>query len=125
MRFRSTLGVVGDELDLCRSRSAIRGDATLDLRLITPGDQVVDQTITATVLEVLVGLGIGISAGGILIDYLIRRGVAQPYTWTLLGFTFLSMTAIPLFYLAGRRLAQDRVRLLEQEQDTEDKVRVS
>jgi MFS family permease len=73
----------------------------------------------------LVGLGIGISAGGILIDYLIRRGVEQPYTWTLLGFTFLSMTAIPLFYLAGRRLAQDRVRLLEQEQDTEDKVRAS
>ncbi len=27
------------------------------------------------------------------------------------------MTAIPLFYLAGRRLAQDRVRLLEQENE--------
>ena len=71
----------------------------------------------------LVGVGFGISAGGILIDYLIARGVAQPYTWTLLGFTFLSMPAIPLFYLAGRRFAQDRDRLFEQEQEIEGEAR--
>jgi MFS family permease len=60
----------------------------------------------------LVGLGVGITGGGILIDYLLARGVAQPFTWTLLLFTFISLTAIPLFYMAGRRFTRDRQRLL-------------
>jgi MFS family permease len=59
----------------------------------------------------LVGLGFGITAGGILIDVLIARGSSQPYTWTLLGFTLLSMLAIPLVLLAGRRFTRDRDRL--------------
>jgi len=58
-----------------------------------------------------IGLGIGITGGGYLIDYLIASGVAQPYTWTLLAFTLVSAGAIPLFYLAGRRFAADRERL--------------
>ncbi len=60
----------------------------------------------------LVGLGFGITAGGILVDVLIADGVAQPYTWTLLAFTLLSALAIPLFYLAGQRFVPDRERLL-------------
>jgi MFS family permease len=59
----------------------------------------------------LVGLGFGITAGGYVIDGLLARGVAQPYTWTLLAFTGLSLLAIPLFLLAGRRFAYDRDRL--------------
>jgi MFS family permease len=59
----------------------------------------------------LVGLGIGITGGGWLIDYLIARGVAQPYTWTLLAFTLLSLSSTPLFFLAGRRFSRDRERL--------------
>jgi MFS family permease len=59
----------------------------------------------------LVGLGFGITAGGILIDALANAGVAQPYTWTLLVFTGLSLTAIPLFFLAGRRFTDDRTRI--------------
>jgi len=59
----------------------------------------------------LVGLGIGITAGGIVIDALTNAGVAQPYTWTLFSFTVLSLTAIPLFYLAGRRYTDDRTRI--------------
>ena len=61
----------------------------------------------------LIGLGIGITAGGILIDALMARGVAEPYTWTLLAFTIISLGAAPLYYWAGRRYQPDRQRLLE------------
>ncbi len=59
----------------------------------------------------LVGLGIGITAGGVLVDFLIARSVESPYTWTLLAFTALSMLSIPLFFVAGRRFQRDRHRL--------------
>ncbi len=59
----------------------------------------------------LIGLGIGITAGGFTIDILRNAGVAEPYTWTLLSFTLLSGLAIPMFYLAGRRFADDQKRL--------------
>ncbi len=58
-----------------------------------------------------IGLGVGITCGGLMIDVLIERDVAAPYTWTLLTFTLLSLSAIPLFFLAGRRFATDRQRL--------------
>lgn len=58
-----------------------------------------------------IGLGVGVTAGGIVVDALIARGVAEPYTWTLLAFTLLSALAIPFFFLAGRRFAADRARL--------------
>lgn len=61
----------------------------------------------------LVGLGLGITAGGFVIDVLQARGVAQPYTWTLVGFTLLSQLAIPLFWLAGRRFAEDKARVVQ------------
>jgi len=59
----------------------------------------------------LVGLGIGITAGGFLIDYLVAQSVAAPYTWALLTFTCLSMLCIPCFYVAGRRFQMDCERL--------------
>jgi predicted MFS family arabinose efflux permease len=59
----------------------------------------------------LIGLGVGITVGGMLIDTLAERGVAQPYTWTLVAFTVLSFLAIPLMWLAGRRFHEDRARL--------------
>ena len=62
-----------------------------------------------------VGLGIGITAGGIVIDMMKADGVAEPYTWTLLTFTLLSLLAIPLFYLAGRRFDRDREALYASE----------
>ncbi|MEM7410509.1 MAG: MFS transporter [Myxococcota bacterium] len=61
----------------------------------------------------LVGLGIGITGGGILVDVLQARGVAEPYTWTLIGFTLLAGLAIPCFFFAGRRFEADRARLYE------------
>ncbi len=55
-----------------------------------------------------VGLGLGVTLGGFTVDALLARGVEEPYTWTLLAFTLLSLTAIPLFYMAGRRFRKDR-----------------
>jgi hypothetical protein len=46
-----------------------------------------------------------------LIDGLLARGVAEPYTRTLLVFTVLSVAAIPCFWIAGRRFFGDRARL--------------
>ena len=70
-------------------------------------------TVVAFYILVLnfVGLGIGITAGGIVIDALIGGGVAEPYSMTLLAFTGLSLLAIPLFYFAGKRFSSDRARL--------------
>lgn len=59
----------------------------------------------------LVGLGIGITGGGILIDLFIARGHSEPYTVALLIFTGLSACAIPLMYLAGKNFVADRARL--------------
>ena len=59
----------------------------------------------------IIGLGLGITLGGICIDLLIARGVSEPYTWTLLVFTLLSLTALPMFFVAGRLYQRDRARL--------------
>lgn len=58
-----------------------------------------------------VGLGIGVTAGGIVVDQLASSGVAEPYSMTLLGFTVLSLLCIPCFYLAGKRFKLDRDKL--------------
>ena len=53
-----------------------------------------------------VGLGIGTTVGGFVIDALSARGVAEPYTWTLLAFGVLSATSIPCFFAAGRMISR-------------------
>lgn len=79
--------------------------------------ELVPPQIRATVVAVyilllnLIGLGFGITAGGIAIDAFAANGVAEPYTWTLLAFTLMSLLAVPLFFVAGRRFAADRDRL--------------
>lgn len=79
--------------------------------------ELVPPQIRATVVAVyilllnLIGLGFGITAGGIAIDAFAAAGFEQPYTWTLVVFTAFSLLAIPLFYLAGRRFHEDRERL--------------
>ena len=61
----------------------------------------------------LIGLALGITFSGIMIDYLLAAGVSEPYTKTLLVFTALSATAIPLFYFAAVRFHHDRDRLFK------------
>jgi MFS family permease len=50
----------------------------------------------------VVGLGIGITGAGVLVDSLIKAGIAQPYSWTLFTFTALSALAIPCYFFAPR-----------------------
>ena len=79
--------------------------------------ELVPPTIRGTVVAFylltlnLVGVALGITLGGIAIDMMLARGVEEPYTITLLVFTVLSLTAIPLFYMAGRRYERDRMAL--------------
>ena len=54
------------------------------------------------------GLGLGVTGGGIMVDWMIAQGIDEPYTMTLLAFTALSLFAIPLFFFAGRRFERDR-----------------
>ena len=54
------------------------------------------------------GLGLGVTGGGIVVDWMIVEAISEPYTMTLLAFTALSLLAIPLFYFAGRRFERDR-----------------
>ena len=61
----------------------------------------------------LIGLALGITFSGIMIDYLIAEDIEEPYTKTLLVFTALSATAIPLFYWAAIRFHRDRDRLFD------------
>jgi MFS family permease len=77
-------------------------------------------TVVALYLLLLnfVGLGIGITGGGYMIDALTARGVAEPYTMTLLVFTALSSMAIPCFWVAGRRFKADRDRLFARMETT-------
>ncbi len=63
-----------------------------------------------------VGLGVGVTTGGIVIDYMTNNGYPEPYTWTLLTFTLLSLISIPLFFFAGRRFEHDREALYASEQ---------
>ncbi|WP_430418471.1 spinster family MFS transporter [Phenylobacterium sp.] len=56
----------------------------------------------------VVGLGLGITGSGIMVDQLIAQGVVHPYSWTLFAFTCLSALAIPCYFaahLAGRKAA--------------------
>jgi MFS family permease len=76
--------------------------------------ELVPPQIRATVVALYIlllnflGLGVGITCGGYMIDALIASGIDEPYTKTLLVFTTLSTLAIPCFWVAGRRFAQDR-----------------
>lgn len=50
----------------------------------------------------VVGLGIGITGAGILVDALAEAGNSHPYSWTLFAFTALSGLAIPCYWFAAR-----------------------
>ena len=70
-------------------------------------------TVVAFYILVLnfIGLGIGITGGGIMIDRLADSGYATPYTLTLFVFTLISMLALPLNFMAGKLYHRDLARL--------------
>jgi hypothetical protein len=59
----------------------------------------------------VIGLGIGITGTGFVVDQLRASGVAEPYTWTLMGFTIASAIAAPAFFFAGVRFKRDKTAL--------------
>ncbi len=64
----------------------------------------------------LVGIGFGVTSGGILIDWLQSAGLESPYSVALFTFTLISLTSIPLFMAAGRRFERDRLAVQGQQQ---------
>ena len=80
---------------------------------LVPGQ--VRATIVAFYLLLLnlVGVGIGVTLAGVTIDWMFANGIDEPYTKALLGFTVISLLAIPLFYFAGKRFERDKAALSE------------
>jgi MFS family permease len=58
-----------------------------------------------------IGLGIGITGTGWLIDVFRTAGDVQPYTHAALVMTAVSLLALPAFFLAGRWFHRDKARL--------------
>lgn len=81
--------------------------------------ELVPATVRSTVVAFyillmnLVGVGLGVTLGGVAIDAMIAQGISEPYSKTLLVFTLLSFLAIPCFLFAGLRFARDKERLYE------------
>ena len=62
----------------------------------------------------IIGLGFGVTASGIMIDYLMSQRYEQPYSLTLLIFQLLSALSLPAFYFAGKRYIKDREQLMQE-----------
>ena len=79
--------------------------------------ELVPSNIRATVVAFyiltlnLIGLTAGSLGGGLCVDYLKSINYSEPYTWTLIVFTFISAASIPCYYLAGKRYKEDKKRL--------------
>ncbi|MGC1469977.1 MAG: MFS transporter [Sphingorhabdus sp.] len=58
-----------------------------------------------------IGLGIGITGTGWLIDMFRQAGSAEPYTHAALTMSLVSLLALPAFFLAGRWFHRDKARL--------------
>ena len=56
----------------------------------------------------VIGLGVGNTGAGILVDRVKAAGGADGYSQALVLFTAISLLAIPLFAYAGKRFARDR-----------------
>ena len=64
----------------------------------------------------MIGMFLGTTGAGVIIDILINNGVEFPYTKTLLSFTILSGFSIPLFWFAGIKYKEemDKVTIAEE-----------
>lgn len=60
-----------------------------------------------------IGLGVGITGTGWLVDWLRTQGDPQPYTGAMLTMTLLSMLTLPSFFLAGQWFHRDKARIEE------------
>jgi MFS family permease len=58
-----------------------------------------------------IGLGIGITGTGWLVDMLRTSGDPQPYSHAVLTMSLISLLALPAFFLAGKWFHRDKARL--------------
>ena len=67
-------------------------------------------TVTAVALLLInvLGIGFGVTAGGLFVDWLIANGSENPYPTSMLVFTGISCINVPLFFFAGRRFSRDK-----------------
>jgi MFS family permease len=67
-------------------------------------------TVTAVTLLMInvLGIGFGVTAGGLFVDWLFANGFASPYTTSVVCFTVISFVTVPLFFFAGRQFARDK-----------------
>ena len=59
------------------------------------------------------GVAIGVTTGGILIDWFSAAGYTNPYTIVLITYTGISLIAIPIFAMAGWYLKGEKLRDLK------------
>ena len=81
--------------------------------------ELVPENIKATVVSFyiltlnLIGLTLGSSGGGLLVDFLHANNYQEPYTMMLVVFSIISIITIPCYFLAGKRYKQDKILLNE------------
>ena len=73
-------------------------------------------TVFLVLMIQLGGVGIGVTSGGVLIDWLQLSGIDSPYSTALFIFTLISLISIPLFLRAGHRFERDK-RAVQAEND--------
>jgi MFS family permease len=72
-------------------------------------------TVTAFYILCLnaIGLGIGITVSGWLVDQFRANGATEPYSMALIAMTIVSFITLPAFFLAGRWFKRDLARIGE------------
>jgi MFS transporter, Spinster family, sphingosine-1-phosphate transporter len=91
--------------------SAFYGPAMSTIQELSPPGARATITAFYILCANAIGLGVGISVTGILVDWLRTSGEAQPYSVASLSITLLSFINLPAFYLAGRWLKRDKARM--------------
>jgi MFS transporter, Spinster family, sphingosine-1-phosphate transporter len=91
--------------------SAFYGPAMATIQELSPPGARATVTAFYILCANAIGLGIGITSTGILIDWLRSSGSAEPYSVAALSVTLFSFVCIPAFFLAGRWFNRDKAQL--------------
>jgi MFS transporter, Spinster family, sphingosine-1-phosphate transporter len=91
--------------------SAFYGPAMSTIQELSPPGARATITAFYILCANAIGLGVGISLTGILVDGFRAAGEAQPYSVAALTVTCLSFINLPAFYLAGRWFKRDKARM--------------
>jgi MFS transporter, Spinster family, sphingosine-1-phosphate transporter len=92
--------------------SAFYGPAMATIQELSPPGARATVTAFYILCANAIGLGIGITSTGVLIDWLRSSGSAEPYSVAALSVTLFSFVCIPAFFFAGRWSNRDKARLV-------------